>query len=68
MEEFGMEELFNVKLGTVKFSSFFLEIKAKYCSVLGSTKYDVAASTEEENERIGEWHRFLNEDDNEEQA
>jgi len=29
----------------------------------GSTKYDVAPSTEEEKQRIDEWHRYLNEDD-----
>jgi RNA recognition motif-containing protein len=31
----------------------------------GLTKYNVAASTEEEKERINEWHKYLNEDDNE---
>ena len=27
------------------------------------TKYDVTASTEAEKERIDEWHKYLNEDD-----
>jgi len=29
----------------------------------GSTKYNVAASTDEEKQRIDEWHKYLNEDD-----
>jgi len=31
----------------------------------GSTKYDVKPLTEEEKQRIDEWHRYLNEDDGE---
>ena len=47
-----------------KTSSFFSEgIRSDL--FLGSTKYDVVASNEEEEEkeRIDEWHRYLNEDD-----
>ena len=32
---------------------------------LGSTKYDVEAAKDEEKERIDEWHKYLNEDDDE---
>ncbi len=60
MEEFGMEELLNVKLGMVRTFLFLYRIKI-WC-FLGSTKYDVAPPTEEEKERIDEWHKFLTED------
>ena len=46
-----------------KTSSFFSEhIQSEF--FVGSTKYDVIASNEEEEkERIDEWHRYLNEDE-----
>lgn len=66
MKEFGMEELFNVKFGMVKENFFkFFFFKFLYF-FLGSTKYNMAASADEENQRIDEWHKFLTEDDDDE--
>ena len=47
-------------------TSSFLFVWIQSELFLGSTKYDVFASNEEEKERIDEWHRYLNEDDEEE--
>lgn len=46
--------------------SFSKKIQLEFS--LGSTKYNVSASNdEEEKERIDEWHRYLNDDDDEEE-
>jgi len=41
---------------------FFIKTRIKIWCFLGSTKYDAAPPTEEEKERIDEWHKFLTED------
>lgn len=52
-----------------KFSCFaFFSYENLIGLVLGKTKYNVEASTEAERQRIDEWHRYLNEDDEENTA
>lgn len=59
-----MDESFSVERGTVRISR---ENESQLISLrLGVTKYDVSASADEEKERIDEWHRYLNEDGDEE--
>jgi hypothetical protein len=43
----------------------FLENRINILYFLGSTKYDMAASAEEEKERIDKWNRFFTVDDDE---
>ena len=59
-----MDGSFNVERGMVRISR---QNEPSVISLrLGLTKYDVAASADEEKERIDEWHRYLNEDGDEE--
>jgi len=44
----------------------FFQNQIKTWDFLGSTKYNVEASTEEEKQRLDEWHKYLTEDDEEE--
>ncbi len=39
---------------------FLIFFKNSIVFVLGATKYNATASTEEEKERIDEWHKYLN--------